>query len=176
MIFADGSDIRIMAMEAATRSLSGIEGHEFRQQGPWDAILLHDTAMHNPERPCEWTRQIVRGASAAVFGNDGETIRLPMDDVSRDECDWKAPRVEQVQWALRWQDGRKRLLVCCHMGISRSSAMAVVIATHRYGVDEAMRLLDPTVHSPNREIIRLGSYLIDEPRLIEAVKKFRERA
>lgn len=176
MIFEDDSEIRIMAMSTAARALTGLEGHAFRQQGPWDALALHDTAMHHPDRPCEETRQLVKQLSAAIFGNDGLTLRLPMDDVSRDDGEWKAPRVEQVQTALKWSDGRRRLLVCCHMGISRSSAMAVAIAASRYGVDEAMKLLNPAEHSPNREIIRLGSYLIGLPRLVAAINKFRERA
>ena len=174
MIFDDGSEIRIMPMSVAARALTGLEGHDFRQQGPWDAIACHDTAMHHPDRPCEETRQLVKQLSAAVFGNDGLTLRLPMDDVSRDEADWRAPRVEQVQHALKWSDGRRRLLVCCHMGISRSSALAVVIAAIRYGVDEAMKLLSPHEHSPNREIIRLGSYLIGLPSLVDRINKFRD--
>jgi len=80
------------------------------------------------------------------------------------------PTREIVKTALEWADGKDKLLVVCHAGISRSSATALLIAAKEWGIKEAFRILLPGWHRPNRLILKYGSELLGLPVYDEYLK------
>jgi len=91
-------------------------------------------------------------------------------DVMHPHC----PKTEHVQQMLEWAEGRERLLICCHAGVSRSSATALLIATKEGGLNEAFRVLTPGWHHPNRLILKIGDILLNKP-VYEAYKAWRKK-
>ena len=69
------------------------------------------------------------------------------------------PRREHIEKALKWSRILRveDLLVTCHVGISRSPAMAYVLACSVMPPREAIKVLDPSRHIPNKLIIRLAA-------------------
>lgn len=75
---------------------------------------------------------------------------------------WKAgapnpPQYEDIVKSLDWAKDKEKIVVACHAGISRSSALAVVIALQAWqDAEQAISILNPKEHSPNRRIIEIG--------------------
>ena len=88
-------------------------------------------------------------------------------DASNPDC----PTIEHVQEMLDWARGREKLLICCHAGVSRSSATALLVASSVVGVDQGIGVLVPGWHHPNRLILRHGDVLLGMP-IYEAYLKW----
>jgi predicted protein tyrosine phosphatase len=65
-----------------------------------------------------------------------------------------------VQQALAWAERRDKLLIACHAGISRSAALAFLIACTDRPPEQALNLLDPEKHRPNDLVVMLGSNIL----------------
>jgi len=76
---------------------------------------------------------------------------------------------EQVAEVLAWAKGKDNILVHCHAGISRSSAMAFVIACQVMPVADALKILDFKVHWPNTHIVALGEAILGK-KILQEVK------
>ena len=107
------------------------------------------------------------------------------DDLSDDELptqeDIKSHRVcfpqrEHLEAVLEYAEGKSPLLVHCAAGISRSSAVAYVIACNRVSPQEALGVLSPKLHWPNDRIVRLGADLLGNPEMVSAMTAWRENA
>lgn len=85
------------------------------------------------------------------------------------------PTLEDVQKALDFGNGKENLLVTCHGGVSRSSAIAYLIAASRVGGQRALDILDPNIHEPNSLIIKYGEQILGLP-VMELVDNWKNLA
>ena len=74
---------------------------------------------------------------------------------------YNAPTEQDVIKALEFAAGKSRVVVSCHAGISRSSAMAAVISA-KYNNNPTLPL-DIRYHGPNKKIIELGEKILGIP-------------
>lgn len=63
------------------------------------------------------------------------------------------------------------LLVHCHAGISRSSAMAYVLACREKEPEEAIKMLNPMLHLPNELMIKFGAEMLDNQKIFDVYKE-----
>jgi predicted protein tyrosine phosphatase len=70
-----------------------------------------------------------------------------------------------VQQAIAWGEGRDKLLIACHAGISRSAALAFLIACTDRPPEQALGLLEPGKHRPNDLVVMLGSKILGNRRI-----------
>jgi len=103
--------------------------------------------------------------------------KLCFDDVrsNRDqEGKGKVPTEADVRKAIEFAANKSMILVHCLAGISRSSAIAFIVACAK-GLDPfeaAERILDPATHAPNPLIVRLGAEILGDPRISNAYENF----
>lgn len=80
-----------------------------------------------------------------------------------------------LEWAKKkWQENRKPFIVHCTAGISRSSAVAVLLDAMFRNSKEAVDRFDATKHSPNQMILEIGENYLKTPGLTQEVKKKEE--
>ena len=73
------------------------------------------------------------------------------------------PATCHVVEALAWSEGKENILVHCFAGVSRSPALAYIIACKRMEPEEAMKILDYKLHFPNRMIVQIGAKVLQNP-------------
>jgi predicted protein tyrosine phosphatase len=100
---------------------------------------------------------------------------LRFDDVEEPRPNMLAPTRTQIAQALNFARGKVKLLVSCRAGRGRSAALAFLIACQAHGTDEALKLLDPTRHRPNRLVVSLGDTLLTAGTALRAFDGWRER-
>lgn len=83
---------------------------------------------------------------------------------------------DHVKEALEFAKDKKKILVCCQMGISRSSAMAYLIKASQSNMFEALEVLDPRVHEPNQLVIQLGSKVLKNPDISDLILTWKNKA
>lgn len=93
-------------------------------------------------------------------------LLLRFDDVetARDGC----VTADHVRQALDWAADKGDLSVACRAGISRSAALAYLIAAVRSTPKEATAIWDMDLHQPNRLVVKVGSQLLNDPAIQEA--------
>lgn len=99
------------------------------------------------------------------------------DDVwlpEHEKMGYKLPTKEDVAKILEWAKGKSPMTVHCTGGISRSAAMAYLIACLSFPPEEAIKVLNPLIHSPNELIVQFGAEILGNPRILEVCKKFEE--
>jgi predicted protein tyrosine phosphatase len=149
-----------------------IRGHEaalelvLKQPGHFDVVYIT-----SPSLPF-----IVTG-SEAILDKGRSTIMVQFDDVDGPMEGFVPPRREHIAAVLDWSKDKSNFLISCRAGISRSSAMAVVILASRVPVPESLVVLDPAVHHPNPLVVQFGEEILGKAGLAEAVsewKRFRQ--
>ena len=78
------------------------------------------------------------------------------------------PSRKEVERALVWAKGvgaDGNFLVHCHAGVSRSSALAYLIACLFASPDEAIKVLNPLLHHPNEKVVQLGAEILGDPQV-----------
>ena len=135
-------------MEIAIRSY--LAGSYLLESSPrtWDAIVILDSQLREPEFVNEYSRK---------------HLFLQFDDITTSAIGKRPPTGDQIESALRFASDSDRLMVCCRAGQSRSAAIAYSIAFNKLGADAAIELLNPKRHSPNALIIDLAANIIDDP-------------
>jgi predicted protein tyrosine phosphatase len=123
--------------------------------------------ISTPEHPFELER-----LKDAVSNIPNKLILL-FDDVESEAKSPHAPRLQHTQDALRFAAGLDELVVSCHMGVSRSAAIAFGSVAQRLGITEAFRILNPIRHSPNRLIVEHVQEVLDLPYLSDAMKSWK---
>jgi len=110
---------------------------------------------------------------AAALDTYQSALRLYFDDVEESAPGFglRAPSRADVQRAVDWCRGKDldRLVVHCLQGISRSSAMALVI-TCSHGVapaDAFDTVIIPRLHNPNRLILSLGRQILGKDGIVD---------
>lgn len=87
----------------------------------------------------------------------------------------KPPEQNQIEDILKWakkkmDSGISYFVVHCTAGISRSSATAILIKA-LHNPEEAMKVINPLLHSPNRRVIEFGEKIIDNLSVSDDIDK-----
>lgn len=101
-----------------------------------------------------------------------------IDDVDGPTDSFIHPTPENIAKNLAFsrEPGREKITCCCEAGISRSSAMAVLIAYDRTrDIEKSLSVLSRRLHYPNPSIIEIGEQLLNAEGLSEAVKEWKRR-
>jgi predicted protein tyrosine phosphatase len=103
-----------------------------------------------------------RHVSPFVLTEATEYVHLPVDDMDHYEFkQHNPPDAKDVKACLDFGRDKRKLVVSCSAGISRSSATAYLIASEAFGPGKALNLLQ-NKHQPNRLIVYIGSKLLGE--------------
>jgi predicted protein tyrosine phosphatase len=86
---------------------------------------------------------------------------LSFDDIEEPRPNKRLPSLSQIEEALDFANGKDPLLVSCRAGRGRSVALAYLVACQAHGDREAVKLLNPTRHRPNRYIVQLGASILN---------------
>lgn len=146
-------------MEVLVRNY--LAGSFLLQQQPscWDAVVILDSGL----RPSNF-----------VADHSSRHVFLVFDDVTTPCTDKRLAVLSDIQTAIEFAKSSKRLMVCCRAGQSRSAAIATIIMAQHSGVEAAISLLDPKRHVPNSRVITLGTELLQDSSLAEAVEQWRQ--
>lgn len=91
------------------------------------------------------------------------------DDIEHFEEGLNLATKEQVGEILNWSEDKDNILVHCTAGISRSSAIAYLIAVKKSGIKNAVKVLNFEKHSPNRHIVKVGAGIMKDFNIYQAV-------
>jgi predicted protein tyrosine phosphatase len=72
------------------------------------------------------------------------------------------PQRDHVERALEFAKGKDRLLVHCNGGVSRSSAIAFLVACQEWDLNRALSILNFNLHWPNQRVIELGTEILSD--------------
>jgi predicted protein tyrosine phosphatase len=72
---------------------------------------------------------------------------------------------------LKWAENKSNFCIQCTSGISRSPAIAYLIACKEMSPQKAMSLLNPEIHKPNPLIVKLGAKILDNYEIEKVWKK-----
>lgn len=93
-------------------------------------------------------------------------LHLDFDDITYALRSYVLPKKENIQLAFDFSEEKESIVVACHArfpaGISRSSAIAYLIACKEWGIDKALTILDRNIHYPNALIVKLGSEILKD--------------
>ena len=94
-------------------------------------------------------------------------LRLYFENDVADRSGRLKPERYHVETALEWSRDKPRLWVHCFEGKHRSAAIAYAIACTRVPAVEAITVLDPTRHHPNRRIIELATEILQRTEILD---------
>jgi predicted protein tyrosine phosphatase len=148
-----------MSLASVETPLVTISGQSWarRHKRDFDAVLTiedplerYGVRFHRGSRPAHLILQFL-------------DLDEPLPNVA-DDPKYRLATLDDVTTALAFARGRQRLLVHCHAGISRSTAMTLGILTERLGdpetaFAEVLRLQPHAV--PNRHIVRLFDLVLN---------------
>lgn len=100
-------------------------------------------------------------------------LPLWFHDVEFVQAIYTTPPKEDVEKALAWSEGKDELVVACHAGISRSSAIAYLCQCKR--VDHprlALNILTPFRHHPNSLIVKIGAEILKDRVILDEYYKW----
>jgi predicted protein tyrosine phosphatase len=148
-----GMEIRIGGYVAASYLLE-------REPNQWHAIVMLDSG---------------RTATDFVQAHTRSHLFLQFDDVEEHRENKRAPTKNLIEQALAFATGKDKLLVCCRAGQGRSAALAYVLACREHGVAEALKLLNPTRHRPNRLVVAIGDSVLGTAAILDQFDEWRHR-
>jgi predicted protein tyrosine phosphatase len=100
--------------------------------------------------------------------NYSSIIIETFDDVVKDERHYMTPKKIQIKRILKWSESiENNFAVHCSAGVSRSAAIAYLIACQRMEKEEAIKILDFRLHCPNQLVITLGSEILKDNTLLD---------
>ncbi len=144
-------EIRVAGYTAASLLLE-------REPQQWHALVILDSDLKH---------------STFIEAHSLSHLYLTFDDIEEPRGGKRPPTAPLVERGLEFSRCKDKLLVCCRAGRGRSVAMAYLICCRQRGVGDAIRLLDPTRHRPNRLVVMLGDALSDCPDVLAAFDKWR---
>src|ERR1700690_2407609 len=148
-----GMDIRIGSYVAASFLLE-------REPNQWHALVMLDSG---------------KVATDFVKTHARSHLYLQFDDIEDPQPDKQSPNKALVEQGLNFATGKDKLLVSCRAGRGRSVAMAYLICSQEHGAAEALKLLDPTRHRPNRLVVMIGGALLETPDVRDQFDDWRRR-
>jgi predicted protein tyrosine phosphatase len=146
----------------------GVVNRVEKDKGKWNVVSIYDP--HCGRAPIECFAKSCK-----------EILKLRFHDyddrVSPLNCgpEISLPQKRDVQKVLEWANGKTEILVHCFAGISRSSAMAYLIACTRVSALEALGILDGKLHWPNKRIVRIGSEVLGRPEILREYESWQKR-
>lgn len=105
-----------------------------------------------------------------------ECCEILYHDVTQSIAHMDPPKRYHVQKALDFAKGRDKLIVACQAGISRSSATAYVVQAATVGLVEALKVLDPKIHSPNLAVVKHGADILNEPDMMDIISQWKNKS
>jgi predicted protein tyrosine phosphatase len=102
-------------------------------------------------------------------------LYLRFDDIEEPRANKQSPTKALIDQALNFARGKDKLLVTCRAGQGRSVALAYVICCREHCVAEALKLLDPTRHRPNRLVVTIGDDLLETQEVLGQFEEWRRR-
>jgi len=121
------------------------------------------------DRPGEFHCLVITDADypfpQEIRGLSGDVLHLAFDDACFPSGLNKLPDLTTVQKGIAWAEGRDKLVIACHAGVSRSAAFAFLIGCTDRQPEQALRLLDPAKHRPNDLVVMLGSKALGNHRI-----------
>ena len=95
------------------------------------------------------------------------------DDIWVEEEGKVLPTKEDVETIIRHVQEiyPSNLIVHCYAGVSRSTAIAYLLACLEKEPDDAIKMLNPMIHYPNELIVKLGSEILNNPRILEVYER-----
>lgn len=99
--------------------------------------------------------------------NYASVLPITFDDIEYEAEHMTPPAKEHIKEILDWSKGKSDLLVHCRAGISRSSAVAYLIGCLDSSPKEAIKVLDPLLHWPNKLMVELGAEVLRNPDILE---------
>jgi predicted protein tyrosine phosphatase len=142
-------------------------------------ILGYIAASHLLERePLKWNALVIldSGVTASQFVQRHTIAHryLHFDDVEKSYEMKRSPSASAIKEGLEFAKAKERLLVSCRAGQSRSAAIAYLISCQEQGVAQAIKLLDPMRHRPNRLVIEIGASLLGDSQILDHFKNWKE--
>jgi predicted protein tyrosine phosphatase len=98
------------------------------------------------------------------------------DDIESPDDELIAVTREKISRILEWAKDKNNVAVHCTAGISRSSAVAYLIACSRMPPSKAIRILDPNLHSPNALVVFHGIKILKDMEVCDQYKKWLQEA
>ena len=116
-------------------------------------ITIEDTTIREPFR---------------VQTNEPKQLILRFDDINQPMDDYVIPQMSHIKRALEFADKIEdgSLLVHCHAGISRSSAIALAVIAKRLGSGKEEEAVNTLEHinpncRPNKSIVEMADELLE---------------
>lgn len=90
----------------------------------------------------------------------------------------KPPEHQDIEGILTWtkqkmDEGISSFMVHCTAGVSRSSAVAILIKA-LHNPEEALKVINPLLHSPNMRVIDFGEKIIEKLNVADDIKKMED--
>jgi predicted protein tyrosine phosphatase len=114
--------------------------------------------------------------SEKIQGLAKDYCELLFHDISYPIGNLTPPARSHIEQALEFAKNRMNLIVACQAGISRSSATAFVIKAAEVGSTEALNILDPKIHMPNRIVIQHGSKILGDPDMVDIMDAWKNKS
>lgn len=92
------------------------------------------------------------------------------DDIYEPIPGYIMPKKQDFKAVLNWSKDKDDLLVHCYAGISRSAAVAYLIECTRKPPDEAVKILNRSLHYPNRLIVEMGANILGNPDILKELE------
>ncbi len=108
--------------------------------------------------------------------NYNSIICEEFDDIESPDDELKVVTRAKIVKILKWAKGKNNIVVHCTAGISRSSAVAYLIACSRMHPSKAIKILDPKQHSPNALVVFHGIKILKDMAVYEHYKKWLREA
>ena len=126
--------------------------------GKWAVISIRDAGA--TDAPVDAVRDLAVDVLVLIF-----------DDVwnmKHEQMGFTLATEGQIRQALEFAKGKDAVLVHCHAGVSRSSAVAFIVACQEMDPSEAIKLIDFNLHFPNEHIVKIGASILGDDRVFEA--------
>lgn len=94
----------------------------------------------------------------------------PIPTMPNEKCPEESDIVTILEWAKqKMQENDKPFIVQCTAGVSRSSAVAILV-NYLQDPENALKVINPMIHCPNPKILELGDKILNS-NIKQPVKK-----
>ena len=149
----------------AIYSLDGVFEVIRKRKTNWDIVSIRDSGCPG-----------VYGVFDIYHENFNSIICEEFDDIESPDDELKVVTRAKITRILKWAKGKNNIVVHCTAGISRSSAIAYLIACSRMPASEAIKILNPNIHSPNTLVVFHGIKILKDMTIYEHYKKWLRKA
>lgn len=134
-----------------------------------DRKSAHEFVKEYPEIPIIVIKETCNPQSSVqeILNKSKNSLYLIFDDIetSKYSKNVTPPSRKDIEKVLAWAVNKEEIAVSCQLGISRSSAIAYIIACSKLDTSEALSFLNKNYHSPNQLIIKIGSEILNKPEI-----------